>query len=616
MQRRKEKNLSELFSLKFYLRFLLFVNLKHSYFPMKKLKLFLSIFITSIILSPNIYSQNLNIRINQVGYYKGAPKIAVWVGDKQESFFLVSENKKDTVFRGKLSAQRINSISQKTTQIADFSAFTKLGTYMIGIPNNGLSFPFKIQVSAFRKVAMGALKGFYYQRTSTALPEKYAGKWHREAGHPDDNVMIHASAVSPNRPEGSLISSPRGWYDAGDYNKYIVNSGITMGTLLSLYEDHPNYFKDFEVNIPESDNKIPDLLDETLWNLRWMLTMQDPADGGVYHKLTNPDFNEQGMPNVSKKPRYVIQKNTIATLDFAAVMAQASRVFGAFKSELPGLSDSCLKASKKAWKWAKENPKMMFKQDEMNKKFDPDVITGAYEDRNNADEWIWAASELYITTKDDEFYKAVNLYPETPYQLPTWSNVQLLAYYSLVRNEKKLTELGKKDVPNLKKKLINFADNLLLNVDNQAFNTVMGKSAKDYMWGSSSHDANQAIALLQAFKISSDKKYLNGALGNFDYLMGRNATGYCFLTGFGSKQIMFPHHRISNADNVVEPVPGLLSGGPNLGKQDKCKGYTSDFADESFMDEMCSYSTNEIAINWNAPMVYLATSLEILQNDF
>jgi endoglucanase len=479
-----------------------------------------------------------------------------------------------------------------------------------------LSFPFEIQVNAFKKVAMGALKGFYYQRASIALPEKYAGKWHREAGHSDDKVMIHASAISANRPEGTLISSSKGWYDAGDYNKYIVNSGITMGTLLSLYEDRPNYFKKFEIDIPESGNKIPDLLDETLWNLRWMLTMQDPADGGVYHKLTNPKFDGFIMPNKANNSRYVIQKNTIATLDFAAVMAQASRILKNFKTELPGLSDSCLNASVKAWKWAKENPKMVYRQNEMNTKFDPDIVTGGYEDRNDADEWIWAASELYITTKKDEFYKALNLYPETPYQIPTWNNVQLLAYYSLVRNEKNLTELGKKDIPNLKQKLLNFADDLLLNIDSQAFNTVMGKSAKDYMWGSSSQAANQGIALLQAYKISSDKKYLNGALGNFDYLMGRNATGYCFLTGFGSKQVMFPHHRVSDADGVIEPVPGLLSGGPNPGQQDKCEGYITKIADESFLDATCSYSTNEIAINWNAPMVYLAASLEIFQGNF
>ena len=561
-------------------------------------------------------AQNPNIRLNQIGFYPNAQKFAVWVGDKQDSFFILTENKKDTVFRGRLSLQRVNNISQKTTQIADFSNYKKTGKYIVAIPAIGFSYSFEISPNVHLDIAKGALKGFYYQRVSIDLPEKYAGKWHREMGHPDDKILIHASAASIQRPEGTLISSPRGWYDAGDYNKYIVNSGITTATLLSLYEDYPDFFKAFEVNIPESGNKIPDLLDEVLWNLRWMLTMQDPNDGGVYHKLTNPSFDKMVMPNNATKPRYVIQKNTIATLDFAAVMAQASRIFKNYKNELPSLADSCLIASKRAWNWAKENPKIVYRQNEMNKTFDPDIVTGGYEDRSDSDEWIWAATELYVTTKDDNYYKAVNLYPETAMSLPSWNQVQMLAYYTLIRNEKNLTDLGKKDLLNLKKKLIAFGDELLLGVDSQAFNTIMGKSVKDYMWGSSSHAANQGIALLQVFRINSDKKYLAGALGNLDYLLGRNATGYSFLTGFGSKQVMFPHHRPSEADGIVEPVPGLLSGGPNPGQQDKCEGYPTKIADESFLDATCSYSTNEIAINWNAPMVYLAAALEALQKKF
>jgi len=156
----------------------------------------------------------------------------------------------------------------------------------------------------------------------------------------------------------------------------------------------------------------------------------------------------------------------------------------------------------------------------------------------------------------------------------------------------------------------------LLGVENQAFNTVMGKSAKDFMWGSSSHAANQGIALLQVYKINADKRYLAGALGNLDYLLGRNATGYSYLTGFGNKQVMFPHHRQSVADGIVEPISGFLSGGPNPGQQDKCDGYPSKIADESFLDVSCSYSTNEIAINWNAPMVYLTAAIEALQKSF
>ncbi|MFD2521447.1 glycoside hydrolase family 9 protein [Emticicia soli] len=561
------------------------------------------------------FAQNESIRLNQVGFYPNAPKEAVWVGEKQTDFVILAKDKKKVVFNGKLSEQRTNVISQKTTQIADFSAFTKPGTYYISIHDKGISYPFEIKKDIHREAAKASLKGFYFQRASIKLPEKYAGKWQRNEGHPDDKVLIHPSAASKERPENTVISSTKGWYDAGDYNKYIVNSGITMGTLFSLYEDHPEYFKSFDINIPESNNAIPDLLDESLWNLRWMLTMQDPNDGGVYHKLTNASFDGMVMPDKATKPRYVVQKSITAALDFVAVMAQASRIFKPCDKQLPGLADSCLTAALKAWDWAKANPKLFYRQNEINKQFDPDVVTGEYGDGNNADEWIWAAAELWISTKDDSYSQAVNLFPDANLQLPTWSQVRMLGYYSLIRSEAILTPKGKEALPALKKMLTGFADGLLDGVNQQAYNIVMGKTARDYMWGSSSHAANQGIALLQAYKITADKKYLNAALGNLDYLLGRNATGYSFLTGYGSKQVMHPHHRPSEADGIVEPVPGLLSGGPNPGQQDKCT-YTTKIADESFTDHVCSYASNEIAINWNAPMVYLAAAIEALQKKF
>ena len=102
--------------------------------------------------------------------------------------------------------------------------------------------------------------------------------------------MVHPSATSPKRPAGTIISSPKGWYDAGDYNKYIVNSGFTLGLILQSYQLHQDRFNSLNLQIQESDNKIPDILDEMMYNLEWMLTMQDPTDGGVYHKLTTPHF--------------------------------------------------------------------------------------------------------------------------------------------------------------------------------------------------------------------------------------------------------------------------------------------------------------------------------------
>ena len=579
--------------------------------------LFLLLFFTLNIAPVILKAQSASdlIRLNQQGYYPKALKIAVVSKAAGSKFYVVSNITKDTVFKGNLVGARRSDYSPEQTFILDFTSLSKPGKYFIHVAGLGNSYPFEIKANVHSNVAKASLKGFYFNRTSTALPEKFAGKWARPAGHPDNKVIIHPSAKSPSRHAGTIISSSKGWYDAGDYNKYIVNSGITMGTLFSLYEDFTAASKDLKLNIPESSNNVPDLLDESLWNLRWMLTMQDPADGVVYHKLTNPTFDGiTVMPDKAKEPRYVVQKSTAAALDFAAVMAQANRIFSRYKKELPGLSDSCLNASKLAWAWALKNPHELYLQEEINRSFDPDITTGEYGDSDLADEFIWAAAELYISTADESFYKAVKIIPDDAFPLPSWNQVRTLAYYSLLRFEQKLNLRHKEDIAKLRKELIAAADELAEFPSTTPYATVMGKAAKDFIWGSNAVASNQGILLVQAFRLTGNKTYLSAALANLDYLLGRNATGYSFLTGFGSKQVMHPHHRPSEADGIAEPVPGLLSGGPNPSQQDKC-AYPSSIPDQSFSDDVCSYASNEIAINWNAPFVYLACALEALQHE-
>ncbi|OZI09052.1 cellulase [Siphonobacter sp. BAB-5385] len=552
-----------------------------------------------------------SIQLNQVGFYPNAPKQAI-VPEIGRTFAVVAG--RDTVFRGTLSEVRTNSYASRQTRVADFTAFQKPGTYQLVIPEIGTSYPFKIQNNIHRSVAQASIKMFYYNRVSEPLPKAYAGKWTRPVGHSDTKVVVHPSAASKERPAGTILSSPGGWYDAGDYNKYIVNSGITVGTLLSLYEDHPAFVQKLSLDIPEKTNALPDLLDEVLVNLRWMLTMQDPNDGGVYHKLTNAKFDGMIMPQNAHTVRYVVQKSTAATLDFAAVMAQAARVFKPFSKALPGLSDSCRVMAVQAWNWAKENPKVLYDQDAINKAFDPDISTGTYGDRDVSDEWIWAAAELYALTKDKQYRLAWLPDPKAP--LPSWNQVRTLGYYTLTRLQKQLPEAAQGEVAGLRALLLKEADALVADYAASANATVMGQTAKDFIWGSSSVAANQGIALLHAYRLSPRKEYLAGALSNLNYLLGQNATGYCLLTGFGSKRVMHPHHRLSEADGVVDPVPGMISGGPNPGQQDKCTTYPSKLPDVSFTDDVCSYASNEIAINWNAPLVYLAIALEALQGKF
>jgi endoglucanase len=483
---------------------------------------------------------------------------------------------------------------------------------MIHVPGVGISYSFQVTSNIHSSVAKASLKGYYYQRVSMPLEEKFAGKWNRPAGHPDTEVLIHPSAASAARPAGTKISSPGGWYDAGDYNKYVVNSGITMGTLLSAYEDFETYFDTLNINIPESRDAVPDILDEVLYNLRWMLTMQDPNDGGVYHKCTNAAFDGMVMPGVTKAPRYVVQKGTAAALDFAAVMAQSYRILRKLKTPLPGLADSCLKAAVTAWQWSQKNPAMAYDQNAINKTHEPKVTTGAYGDRDFKDEWLWAAAELYTATKDKQYQSRLLERIGDTMQLPTWGNVRMLGYYTLIRNQKSLSKEVAADVQRTKERLIAFANQYLQAAPKNAFQTVMGLSVRDFNWGSNSNAANQGIVLINAYLITKERKYLDFAISNLDYILGRNATGYCFVTGIGSKSPMYPHHRPSVADGIPEPVPGLLAGGPNPGRQDKCK-YEFTEPETSYTDLDCSYASNEIAINWNAPLVYLANAIEALQ---
>ena len=588
-------------------------------------------FFVLLLAAGQLYSQSPipppAIAVDQLGFYANAPKYAVVVGPAAgELFFVVTMGSSspsgssgvDTVFIGHLGPVTPSANSSVSTRLADFSAFRRTGMYRVVVPGYPSSYPFPIGESVFSRLTTAALKGYFYQRSAMALAPEYAGKWARPAGHPDTAVLVHPSAAGPGRPAGSTISATGGWYDAGDYNKYVVNSGITMGTLLDAYEDFPEYFDGLKSNVPpvgvagHAGMRVPDILNEALYNLRWMLQMQDPADGGVYNKCTNAAFDGMVMPGVTKAPRYVVQKGTAATLDFAAVTAQAARLFSRWPDRLPGLSDSCRRASVRAWQWATEHPDSIYDQNAMNRKFTPAVTTGGYGDYFFGDERYWAAAELLITTGDAQYLPAVNQAIGAPIVLPSWAYVKTMGDYSLLRHRANVPASLGPALDSLRGRLLQMADSYIDREGGTAFHTVMGEKRSDFVWGSSSVAANEGMLLINAWLLEHKQAYLDGALSNLDYLLGRNATGYCFVTGLGSHSPMHPHHRPSIADGIEQPVPGLLAGGPNGGRQDG-QHYVYLEPETSYLDNDQAYASNEIAINWNAPLVYLAGGLEALQ---
>ncbi len=557
--------------------------------------------IITFLLSTSLLHAQGEIKLNQIGFYPDAQKIAILPEDATGNFSVVDVSTDEPVFEAELSDPKFWELSGETVSIADFSEFTTPGRYRIEHHRGGHSFDFEIREEILRDLSKASIKAFYFNRASTELLEEHAGIWARPMGHPDDVVYVHESAATDERPEGYIFSSPKGWYDAGDYNKYAVNSGISTYTLLAAYEHFPEYYRGLDLNIPESGNGVPDLLDEIRWNLDWLLTSQDPNDGGVYHKITTKNFAGVVMPHEATADRFAVMKSTGGTLNFAAVMATAARVYSEYD---PDFAQEAVEAAEFAWQWAVQNPEVYYVQPS-------DIQTGAYGNRQLEDEFDWAAAELYITTGNDEYWNARE-FDQINVGVPSWSYVRPLAWVSLAHHRDNLTDAA--DLYLIEKRIMEQGEELLEEYYRSPYVITKGRYGRsDFVWGSNGVIGNHSLMLIQAYRLSGEKDFLNAALANMDYLLGRNATGYSFVTGFGSKPPMHPHHRQSAADDVDDPVPGFVVGGPQPGQQDSCE-YTSDLPATTFIDHWCSYSTNEVTINWNAPMVYLTGALEVFKN--
>ena len=538
---------------------------------------------------------NTAIRINQLGYYPKAPKKAIVVSNKAgTNFELIDLDKKTKVYSGQLSETTYWELSDEQIRVGDFSDFTRPGQYVIHIEGVGYSYPFDISSSVLSGALTGSIKGLYYQRAGMELEEKYAKKWQRAAGHPDDSILFHPSS---GRTEGHT-QSPGGWYDAGDYNKYVVNGAFPLGQLFLLQEQYPELTNSLKTNIPDNYPGMSDYLEELKYEMDWLLTMQD-IDGGLYHKLTTINFEEMVMPEKATKTRYMVGKGTAATLDFAACAAQSYRLFRNIDA---GYADQCLKASKKAWLWALNNPNIAYKNPE-------DIHTGPYDDTDFQDEWYWAACELYLSTKQPAFLDYIIQHPpEYSYQPgESWSRcMRYTGMFSLLNHKE---SLPKELVKDIETHLLLAADDLVKKTQQNAYFQPIDR----FVWGSNSDVANAAIVIAQAYRITRDSKYLKGVQESADYLFGKNATGYSFLTGFGDLSPQFIHHRQSASDGIDEPVPGLLSGGPNIRQEDSSSGaiYPANIPPmKSWVDQEPSYASNEICLNWNAPLTYILGFLE------
>ena len=512
------------------------------------------------------------IRLNSIGFLPDGPKFASVIGSFS-GFRVRKESDKSILFSGFLSTQRYNKDTEEILSEADFSEFCQPGLYYLEVPELGRSASFSISSDVFQFSYYTLMRGMYLWRCGTAVKGTHEGvEFSHDACHLEDAWLDKAEG----RHETKL--STGGWHDAGDYNKYVTNAGVTLGLMFQAWEMFGDSIKMVNLELPDSRPDLPDYLTETKWEVDWLFTMQR-EDGAVYHKVSTQEFGPFIDAEDEKTPRYFSDWSTQATSQFIAMMAMAARNYKPFNQVY---ANRCLEAALKSWQLLQKFPQTRY----------PDLSefkTGTYL-ASDSDSRLWAAVELWETTGDNCYRDYFEKNTRSVSCLITadwdWHSLQNLAFttYLLSAREKDTGWFGQR----LRDQMISLADDLVAIRNHHGYGRPMGTR---YYWGCNGTVARQALLLLTANKLAPDSHYRDTALAAIDHLFGRNVHGRSYVTGLGHLPPLFPHDRRCGGEPVGPAWPGYLVGGPHPRAED-------------WYDVQESAATNEIAINWNSALIF------------
>lgn len=538
-------------------------------------------------LSSRSFAQQILV-VNQLGYRPYDTKIAFARNIRSELFELLDVGTGEVVYRGTIrDVHRVDANTGDTTGVMDFSAFRTPGYYQLWIPGTvWRSSVFRIANDVYHSALKTALESFYYQRCGVVVDNGTV--WTHPPCHTKDAPVYGRSDI--------FQEVTGGWHDAGDYGKFVVTGTLSAAFLLYLYENHKEKFHDGQLNNKSDGNGIPDILDEVRWELTWLMKMQR-TDGSVYFKVSKKKWTGEYLPHDETDVRYIFEPSTTATGGFAAVTALGSRVFTSFD---PDFARLLLKSSEAAWKYLEANPSIVPSGGFRN----PEGVEGGeYSDDEDRDERLWASAELYRTTGKQQYHQ----YFLTNYKhfwgvtYPvSYKNVQNFAFYTYMRLPLKMRNESVRS--HLITTLRNYCNDLVQRIGKNGYHHAL-KSSQFY-WGSNGLTMGYAFDLLQGYYATGTKAYLNAALDQLHYILGRNPFGLSFVTGVGGRAVTRPYHQFSIKLKAGKPVPGMLVGGPN--SQDRIRGkQLSVFPGKCYEDSDGNWFVNEPAINYTAPFVYV-----------
>ncbi len=519
------------------------------------------------------------IRVNSVGYRTVQSKLAVMV-KPCDSYSIVNSDDNSVVYSGGVTGPEYQKDINQQGWIADFSEYAIPGRYYITAKGGGRSVDFTIADDVYQQPLTTAMRGFYLWRCGCAVSGEYNGNIYSHAPCHMSDGWLDYTGLSKKRHDAC-----GGWHDAGDYGKYVVNACFTIGVLFNAWDHFGDKLSDLKLDVPEAEFVCPDYLNELKWELDWLLTMQYPDDSGrVSHKLTALNFSGFVMPEADLQKRYLTEWSSAATADFAAVMAMAARIYKPFSTEY---SAKCLKAAELSYNYLKAYTEdKLFVQGEFS--------TGGYE-TSDWDDRLWMAAELWRTTREKQylvdFEKRAAYLGRAHIDACGWGQLSALGIISYLLDE---SSCKNADLTNrLWHEMVAVADGIVKTADNDIYGRGLGGK---YYWGCNGTIAGQVLLLWTAYQHQPNSKYRSTAEDNISNLLGNNQYGRSYITGIGINPPMHPHDRRSGADGINAPWPGYLVGG----------GHTA----TDWIDQQGDYRTNEIAINWQGPLVYAFAALD------
>ncbi len=495
------------------------------------------------------------IKVDTVGYPTSWRKIAIWNVEPKGAVIKDGAGKTvRAIPANAIVARGIDEASKDPVWQVDLGELPA-GTYTLHSDGGAASDPFVVGDGIYDEALLAGLKSFYFQRTRTALVLPFAawkGDEYTRAGVSHAHGDVGWDLLDyPDKKRKWKVEA--GWHDAGNYDMYVPSTAPTAQALLYAFEWAPDAFDDRSVQIPESGNGVPDVLDETRWGIDWILSMQEP-EGAFRHREAVMESSPELPADQDKTERWIAGPSTAATAKAVAVLAQAARVYKPFDAKYAA---RCEQAARKGWAWLERNPKR--------------VIT----DGKGATQPLWddepensdvgarfvAAVEMWRSFRDKgALEKARGLLEATetrPEEMikGAWANISRTGLITLATDEGAPKPLRAEAT----RRIIAGATLMLAQVEDKD-GYRCAQTPADYYWASNSNLMEKVHVLAMAGKLSGDARFVQAARDQWHWVLGRNPNGYSMVTRVGKGPTRLYHMEWGHKE---PPPPGFLIGGPN-----------------------------------------------------